>query len=160
MLLPFVEQQNLAAMIDFNRPITDPINTVPRSTVIAAYRCPSDTAPDRISVHPPALNITDMAACSYIDHWAVAIRPMHRDIRRCTNSSHSTESSIEIRPFVCVIVTDGTSNTFGIGERQSAFSPNGLGGCEPRSTDRLFSTGSGSTRCRIIPFLDQPSLWR
>lgn len=145
MLLPFVEQQNLAAMIDFNRPITDPINTVPRSTVISAYRCPSDTAPDRINVHPPALNITDMAACSYIGSLgggnpadAPGYTAMYE--QQPFNGMFHRNSSVRLRD-----VTDGTSNTFGIGERQSAFAPNGWAGVIP-GAQTVFSQQEAARR--------------
>jgi prepilin-type N-terminal cleavage/methylation domain-containing protein len=131
MLLPFVEQNNLAAQTNFNLPITHPSNAIARSTQVSLYRCPSDTAPERISAYPATLGITDLAACSYIGSLGggnPADAPGYTALyeQPLFNGMFHRNSSVRTRD-----ITDGTSNTFGVGERQSAFAPNGWAGVIP-----------------------------
>src|SRR5262249_41848003 len=40
--LPFIEQDNVYKLIDFTKPITDPVNASVIPLEIATFRCPSD----------------------------------------------------------------------------------------------------------------------
>jgi prepilin-type processing-associated H-X9-DG protein len=131
MLLPFVEQNNLAGQINFNLPVAHAANAGARATAVPAYRCPSDTAPPRISAYPSTLGINDLAACSFIGSLgggnpadAPAYTAMYE--QPDFNGMFHRNSSIRTRD-----ITDGTSNTIGVGERQSAFAPNGWAGVIP-----------------------------
>jgi prepilin-type N-terminal cleavage/methylation domain-containing protein/prepilin-type processing-associated H-X9-DG protein len=57
MILPYVEQQNLRNLIDFNVPSYDPANDQARKTFVALFRCPTD------GTMPPA---SDGAATNYM----------------------------------------------------------------------------------------------
>jgi len=41
-VLPYIEQQNVFARFDFNKPVWDPVNVPAVQSVIPAYICPSD----------------------------------------------------------------------------------------------------------------------
>jgi prepilin-type N-terminal cleavage/methylation domain-containing protein len=49
-LLPYIEQAQLFALIDFNVPYDHVNNTVPRNTEVLGFRCPSDPTPLPASV--------------------------------------------------------------------------------------------------------------
>jgi hypothetical protein len=129
-LLPHLEQENLHRSINFNLPIADPANAVPRRTLLKIYTCPSDTAPRLIALTdsggPPAdanppVPLTDASVCSYAGVLG--------------------DGAYEQLPFTGVFhrnsqvrfadVLDGTSNTIGIGERTSRFSANSWVGVVP-----------------------------
>ena len=42
MMLPYIEQPGLHDQIQFHKDITDPVNAVPRATVLSVFLCPSD----------------------------------------------------------------------------------------------------------------------
>jgi len=69
-ILPFVEQKNVSkGLIDFNRPITDPVNDVARLHPLPGYRCPSDDGPPQFtldSAGSPGTALTDLATGNYI----------------------------------------------------------------------------------------------
>ncbi len=42
MMLPYIEQPGLHDQIQFDKDITDPVNAVPRATILSVFLCPSD----------------------------------------------------------------------------------------------------------------------
>ncbi len=134
MILPQLEQTQLHEQIDFNRPITDPVNQVARSTNVSAYRCPSDTWAEPVSVWPTSIGISDLAANSYVGVLGGADPsgngPTGSYLARYEelpfNGMFHRNQAIRHRD-----ITDGTSNTIGIGERGGMFSPNGWAGVIP-----------------------------
>ncbi|APZ95303.1 PilD-dependent protein PddA [Fuerstiella marisgermanici] len=149
-LLPFLEQDALYQQIDFNQPsfkVSFPDLTIPAindneilmSTTLVAFRCPSDSRPDRLSDdEPPGLMYwQDAATASYIANygtngfvaaqpsgsnvpWTTAFGfaissgphlPMHVVNNRGTGP-FSVNSSTRLRD-----ATDGTSSTVCVGER-------------------------------------------
>ncbi len=50
MILPFMEEGNLAAQIDYRLPIADPKNKPARDKLVTIYRCPSDPGEDTFSL--------------------------------------------------------------------------------------------------------------
>jgi prepilin-type N-terminal cleavage/methylation domain-containing protein/prepilin-type processing-associated H-X9-DG protein len=128
LMLPQLEQDNLYRSISFDKQIMDPVNDDPRRTIVKTYICPADNPNDTIEVmdcgNPPkATNMpvpmTDAAPCSYVgclgggragnpDYGCYEYQPFSGVFHR--------NSKIRLTD-----ITDGTSSTVGIGERNSGF---------------------------------------
>jgi prepilin-type N-terminal cleavage/methylation domain-containing protein/prepilin-type processing-associated H-X9-DG protein len=128
LMLPFLEQDNLYRSIHLDLQITDPLNQDARRTIVRTYLCPADDAPDSIKVqdcgNPPKaanmpLAMTDAAPCSYVGCLGGG---------RADNPDYGCS---EYQPFSGVFhrnskvrltdITDGTSSTIGVGERNGHF---------------------------------------
>jgi prepilin-type N-terminal cleavage/methylation domain-containing protein len=139
-VLPYVEQDNLFKAIDFNKPILDPANAPARRTAVKTYVCPSDTAPKVVNVYdcgnPPSVNATpavlgDVAVCSYVGVLGGGM----------DNPPDPNYACYEYRPFNGCFhrnqvirfadIADGTSQTVGVGERNSGFVESGWAGVVP-----------------------------
>lgn len=134
MMLPQMEEMGLYEQINFTLPISEPANQVARSTTVSTYRCPSDVWTGPVSVWPTTMGINDLAATSYVGLLGGADPtgngptgsylaryeelPFNGMFHRNTAIRHAD-------------ITDGTSNTIGLGERASMFSPNGWAGVIP-----------------------------
>ncbi len=134
MLLPQLEQAALHQQIDFTLPITDPVNQIARSTNVPVYRCPSDSWNEPVSVWPRSIGINDLASTSYVGVLGGADPsgngPTGSYLARYEepnfNGMFHRNEAIKHGD-----ITDGTSNTIGLGERASMFSPNGWAGVIP-----------------------------
>ncbi len=131
MILPFVEQQNLHSQIDFHRAIGDVTNRKARSTKVAVYRCPSDAWRTPVEVWPVSLGLNDLAPNSYVCSLGggdPANAPQYTAMyeEQPFNGMFHRNDPIRFSD-----VLDGTSNTIGVGERSSMFSPTGWAGWCP-----------------------------
>jgi len=160
MILPQLEQTPLQQRIDFNRAITDPVNQVARSTNVAAYRCPSDTWTQPVTVWPASIGITDLASNSYVGSLGGAdpsgSGPTGSYLARYEepnfNGMFHRNQAVKMRD-----ITDGTSNTIGIGERASMFSPNGWAGVIPGG-QTVFSPMMASRRGQGVGDTVRPAI--
>lgn len=127
-MLPFLEQTNYYNHIDFSTSISAQSNKAIRSQVVAVFRCPSDPGPQITSVYDcgsppdnsnkPVEILTGVASTSYVGSLGGA-RDGGDPLYGCYehqpfNGIFHRNISIKVRD-----ITDGTSNTVGIGERHS-----------------------------------------
>jgi prepilin-type N-terminal cleavage/methylation domain-containing protein len=129
-LLPYIEQDNLYRTIRLDLPITDPANADARRTDVKIYLCPSDTGPQTVDVYdcgnPPSAAstpaaISDGAVCSYVGCLGGGSAANPDPLCGCYewqpfNGVFHRNSHIRVAD-----ISDGTSNTVGIGERNSGF---------------------------------------
>jgi prepilin-type N-terminal cleavage/methylation domain-containing protein len=131
LILPNMELGSLHQSIQFGLPITDPIHQTARSTRIPGYQCPSDAWNEPVAVWPNSIGTRDLAHASYVGCLGggdPANAPRY--------SAHYEETPFNgmfhrNQPVKHAGITDGTSNTIGIGERASMFAPNGWAGVIP-----------------------------
>jgi prepilin-type N-terminal cleavage/methylation domain-containing protein/prepilin-type processing-associated H-X9-DG protein len=115
MLLPYIEQQNLANLIDYKLPVEATSMLDHRSTILSIYVCPSDRNTGLFTVkwyygQDLAQAATNSYAACY--GWGDTIAT-HPDFG---NGVFYRNSRVRIAD-----ITDGTSNTFMIGERGAFF---------------------------------------
>ncbi|TWU62106.1 DUF1559 domain-containing protein [Crateriforma conspicua] len=129
-LLPYLEQGNVVDnRIDFEKPILDDFHREARETVIATYVCPSDAAAPTFVLPPgpmpkPNYNAdyqsTLVAKANYVGVFGT-VRMFDAGCPKgdCEgNGTFMLERSLRFRD-----ITDGLSNTFVVGERNSRYSP-------------------------------------
>lgn len=131
LLLPYVEQGNLAQHINFGLPIEDPSNLAARTTILKLYVCPSDrstglfTILDKNNVALAQAATNSYAACHGI---GVDLDEELDDF----NGMFSRNSRIRFAD-----VTDGTSSTIAIGERGAFFTQTPWAGAVSFGTTRI-----------------------
>lgn len=157
MLLPMLEESNTQNLINFGLPITDPINQAARSTNIQHYRCPSDAWDEPVTVWPTSLGINDLAPNSYIGCLGggdPANAPGYTAMYEQQPFNGMFHRNKAIRP---ADITDGLSNTIGIGERASMFTPNGWAGVIP-TAQTVFSPWMASQRGQVVGQTARPAI--
>lgn len=160
MILPQLEQTALYQQLDFTRPIGDAVNQFARATTVSAYRCPSDTWNEPVSVWPRTIGIHDLAATSYVGVLGGADPsgngPTGSYLARYEepNFNGMFHRNRGIRH---AEITDGTSNTIGIGERASMFSPNGWAGVIPGG-QTVFSERIAASRGQAVGDTVRPAI--
>jgi prepilin-type N-terminal cleavage/methylation domain-containing protein/prepilin-type processing-associated H-X9-DG protein len=131
LLLPFVEQGNLAKQINFTLPVEDPSNFAARTTILKLYVCPSDRSTGVFSVYDKNnAALTQAATNSYAACHGVGVDL--DDELDDFNGMFSRNSQVRFAD-----VTDGTSNTLAIGERGAFFTQSPWAGAVSFGTTRI-----------------------
>jgi prepilin-type N-terminal cleavage/methylation domain-containing protein/prepilin-type processing-associated H-X9-DG protein len=115
LLLPYIEQGNLAMQINYTLPVADPTNLTARTQPLTLYTCPSDQQTGVFMVQtvknqPLANAATNSYAACYGVNTTLAQAP------DAGPGVFYRNSKIRFAD-----ITDGTSSTFAIGERGSFF---------------------------------------
>ncbi|MCU0717699.1 MAG: DUF1559 domain-containing protein [Pirellula sp.] len=157
MILPQIEQTNLHGQINFDLPITNPINQLARSTRVKEFQCPSDAWDAPVAPWPTSLGVNDLAHASYIGCLgggdpanAPAYTAMYE--QQPFNGIFHRNTPIRIAD-----IPDGTSNTIGIGERASMFTPNGWAGVIP-GAQTVFSPRIAQSRGQVVGQTARPAI--
>jgi prepilin-type N-terminal cleavage/methylation domain-containing protein/prepilin-type processing-associated H-X9-DG protein len=113
LLLPYIEQQDLARQMNSGLPVEDPANLAVRTTIIKLYVCPSDRSTGLFTVMDRNGNALAQAATnSYAASHGVGV-DLDEELDDF-NGMFSRNSKVRVAD-----VTDGTSNTIATGERGS-----------------------------------------
>ncbi len=160
MMLPQMEESALYEKINFSLPITNPANQFARSSNVPGYRCPSDTWTGPVNVWPTTLGVNDMAPMSYVGVLGGADPTGN-------GPTGSYLARYEELPFNGMFhrnkairhadIFDGTSNTLGMGERASMFSPNGWAGVIPGG-QTVFSAEVAGRRGQAVGDTVRPAI--
>jgi prepilin-type N-terminal cleavage/methylation domain-containing protein/prepilin-type processing-associated H-X9-DG protein len=113
-LLPYVEQDPLYRQITLTRDIADPANAAARVVPLSVYRCPSDTPP------APTFAVAGgpVATVAFANYAGVG------GIYEVTdNPDVNTGVLLRNRKYRVTDITDGSTNTLLVTERQSRRSP-------------------------------------
>lgn len=115
MLLPFLEQSSLYSQLNFNVPMFDAVNLGPRETHLPVFLCPSDPYSEKGFVvrDAGAVPIERYAAASYAANWGPSNAAVNLDDTPLQSRGvFFRNSRTRFRD-----ITDGLSNTLGLGER-------------------------------------------
>jgi prepilin-type N-terminal cleavage/methylation domain-containing protein len=157
MILPQLEQGALHTSINFSLPIGAAANQSARSTKVASYQCPSDAWNEPVRVWPNSLAVNDLAHMSYIGVLGggdPANAPRYTAIYEEQPFNGMFHRNVAVRHRD---ITDGTSNTLGIGERASMFAPNGWAGVIP-TAQTVFSPRIAQSRGQVVGATARPAI--
>jgi hypothetical protein len=157
LMLPHMEQNNLHSAINFNLPISDPVNQAVRGTRVNEFQCPSDSWDRSVTVWPESLGITDLAPASYIACLGggdPANAPGYTAMYEQQPFNGMFHRNVAIRH---AEITDGTSNTIGLGERASMYTPNGWAGVIP-TAQTVFSPAIAASRGQAVGQTARPAI--
>ena len=120
-ILPFIEQGNLADQFNFSLPIQQSINRAPATERIGNFECPSDS---NINIELFTLTMTPTTLSNYVgnggsfewSHVPVIPNQAGRSDGVLSRTVDTRHHGLELGA-----ITDGTSNTFIVGETLSYF---------------------------------------
>jgi prepilin-type N-terminal cleavage/methylation domain-containing protein/prepilin-type processing-associated H-X9-DG protein len=136
-LLPFLEQDNLFKLYDDTLPNIDPVNKTLRETYVAVYTCPSDVNANKLIVPETGANggsnngipyrtgsyrgMSGVSATGF-DQWAGYPSEVNTNLSKgpgLRGVLHTDWTPGGPGPESFASITDGTSNTLFVGERQT-----------------------------------------
>jgi prepilin-type processing-associated H-X9-DG protein len=131
LLLPDLEQDNLARQINYALPIEDPSHLAPRTTVLKVFVCPADRNTGIFTVYNQAgAPLAQAATNSYAGSFGVSVDL--DEVLDDANGVFYRNSRIRVTD-----ITDGSSNTFAVGERADLFTQTPWAGAIGYSTSRI-----------------------
>ena len=131
LLLPNIEAGNLAAQLNFNLPVEDPANLTGRTTRVPLFVCPSDLSTGVFTIQDNKNNpLVQAATNSYAACQGVG--PDIDDDLDDANGMFFRNSKVTFAD-----ITDGSSNTFAIGERASLMTQTPWAGAVSFGTTRV-----------------------
>lgn len=125
-ILPYIEQNNIYQLFDSRLPLTDPANAPFLRSQIAAYKCPSDPQPNFFAIVEEGGGpvLAELPSANYIGCFgpeslddcesSPGSLPVMADGTCKGSGTFYHNSSVKI-----AWITDGTSNTFMVGERKT-----------------------------------------
>ena len=127
MILPYIEQSALYNQFNANLAIHDPVNVPFINNVLPAWQCPSDPKPDKWQIEEegsPGTVLAELPTANYIGVFgteeldgcenAPGTAPVLANGQCRGNGIFYHNSKVQMRD-----ITDGTTNTFIIGERRT-----------------------------------------